>query len=387
MKIVHICLSGSYNIDWSYQDNLIPKYHKKFGYDVTVITSIFTNSTRHAGYEKVSEGTYYSKDGVKVIRIPFKRLLLNQISERLRIYEGLFEKLDMENPDIIFIHGCQFYDIRIVVKYLKNNKNIRVFVDNHADFSNSARNFISKSILHKLIWRRCAVLISPFAEKFYGVLPARVNFLNEMYNIPKDKIDLLVMGADDDEINKSAKSNLFKQYRKKYGIRENDILLVTGGKIDYDKKQTLLLMQAVKNINVPNLKLIVFGSVIDDLKVEVESLSDGEKIQYVGWIQSQESYSFFGMADLVVFPGRHSVFWEQVVGQGIPLLVRWWEGTNHIDIGGNVKYLYEDSESEIRSVIEEILNDSLTLNEMKIAAEGDARKQFLYSEISRLSIK
>lgn len=387
MKIVHICLAGSYNIDWSYQDNLIPKYHKKFGHDVTVITSIFTNSTRHAGYEKVSEGAYYSKDGVKVVRIPFKRLLLNQISERLRIYEGLFEKLDMENPDVIFIHGCQFYDIRVVVKYLKNKKKARIFVDNHADFSNSARNFISKNILHKLIWRRCAALISPFTEKFYGVLPARVNFLNEMYNIPKDKIDLLVMGADDDEINKSERSNVFKQYRKKYGIGENDILLVTGGKIDYDKRQTLLLMQAVKNINIPNLKLIVFGSVIDELKVEIETLSDGEKIQYVGWIQSQESYSFFGMADLVVFPGRHSVFWEQVVGQGIPLLVRWWEGTNHIDIGGNVRYLYEDSVSEIRKVIEEMLNDSITLQEMKIAAEGDSRKRFLYSEISRISIK
>ena len=39
MKIVHICLAGPFTDGWNYQDNMISKYHKKMGFDVTVIAS------------------------------------------------------------------------------------------------------------------------------------------------------------------------------------------------------------------------------------------------------------------------------------------------------------------------------------------------------------
>lgn len=39
MRIVHICLQAPYNDYWGYQDNLLPKYHRKSGHDVTVITT------------------------------------------------------------------------------------------------------------------------------------------------------------------------------------------------------------------------------------------------------------------------------------------------------------------------------------------------------------
>ena len=34
------------------------------------------------------------------------------------------------------------------------NPNVKIFVDNHADFSNSATNWLSLEILHKKIWKR-----------------------------------------------------------------------------------------------------------------------------------------------------------------------------------------------------------------------------------------
>ena len=35
---------------------------------------------------------------------------------------------------------------------------------------------------------------------FYGVTPARCDFLHEMFDIPREKIHLLPLGADDDEM-------------------------------------------------------------------------------------------------------------------------------------------------------------------------------------------
>ena len=386
MKIVHICLAGSYNDNWSYQDNIIPKYHKKFGHEVTVITSIFVNSQRFTGYEKVEPGEYVLDNGIKVIRIPFRKFVLSRLIEKLRFYKGTYEKLEQEKPDLIFIHGCQFVDIYKVVKYVQKNKNVKVVVDNHADFSNSAKNFLSKNILHKIIWRYCAHLIEPYATKFYGVLPARVDFLIDMYKIPKEKVELLVLGADDEKVEEARKPSVREEIREKYNIQADDFLIITGGKIDKAKKQTLLLMEAVKRIEIKNVKLIVFGSVINELEEEVNRLADGNKVQYIGWINSEESYKYFAAADLAVFPGRHSVFWEQVVGLGIPIVVKYWEGTTHIDMGGNCKFLYDNSVEEIKRIIEEIVQDNNVYANMLNAARSKEVNEFLYSKISLKSI-
>src|SRR5699024_2288831 len=143
-------------------------------------------------------------------------------NKKLRQYQGVYSAIEKSQPDVIFIHGCQFLDIKKVIKYLKDNPYVEVYVDNHADFSNSATNWLSEKILHKKIWRKCAQLIEPYTKIFYGVLPARVNFLKEIYNIPKEKIELLVMGADDEKVFKAKETNARVKIRNKYNIKDSD---------------------------------------------------------------------------------------------------------------------------------------------------------------------
>ena len=45
-KIVHISLNSLYTDGWSYQDQMLSKYHKRMGYDVTCITSHFVNDDK-----------------------------------------------------------------------------------------------------------------------------------------------------------------------------------------------------------------------------------------------------------------------------------------------------------------------------------------------------
>ena len=82
-----------------------------------------------------------------------------KVGKFLRVYEGTYQAIEKAKPDLIFIHGCQFLDMKYVVKYVKKYA-CKVYVDNHADFSNSATNWISKNILHKGLWRHCAHMIS-----------------------------------------------------------------------------------------------------------------------------------------------------------------------------------------------------------------------------------
>lgn len=380
-KVVHIMLAGPVTDGWTYQDNMITKYHKKLGHDVTMITSKWVWGT-DGKLEKTDRNEYINGDGVSVVRLELSGE--DNFEKKYKRYIGLSEKLEQEAPDVLFIHNVSFGNMDAIVRYIQKHPNIKVYVDNHSDFSNSGTNWLSKNVLHKVIWKRNAQLIEPYTNRFYGVLPARVEWLKEMYGLPSSKCELLVMGGDDDEIERAEMSDAKTDIRARYGIEEDDFLIITGGKIDSAKRQTLLLMEAVHKIQDHRIKLIVFGSVEDALMPEIQRLSDGEHVIFIGWIKGSDSYKYFFASDLVVFPGRHSVFWEQVVAQGIPMICKYWDGTTHVDLGGNVRFLYKDQVDEIQSTIESILQGD-TYNEMcRIAQEK--KGEFRYSQIAERSI-
>lgn len=384
MKIVHLCLGAFYPDNHSYQENMLPKFHKKLGFDVEVIASQETfDENGYISYmNKV--GSYQNEYDIKVTRLKYR--LPHKLNHKLKIYKGVYQTLEEAKPNIIFIHNCQFLSIYTVIRYIKINPKIRVYVDNHVDFSNSAKNWVSKNLLHKILWRQCAQSINKYAIKFYGVLPARVNFLVDIYKLPEKKVELLVMGADDEKVLEVKKSGTRELIRSQYGVNASDFLIMFGGKIDASKKQVLLLMKAVNEIQNPQIKLIVFGSTTKDLKDSVENYCKKDKVQYIGWIKAEESYKIWSAADLACFPGRHSVFWEQVAGMGIPMVCKFWDGTTHVDFGGNVRFLYNDSAEEIKSVLKIIIETKDEYKKMKIAAEK-CRKHFSYRCIAAKSIE
>lgn len=384
MKIVHLCLACFFPDGYSYQENMLPKYHNKLGHNVTVIASLqtFDSNGKVCFLDDPSE--YINENNLPVIRLAYKQPL--KVYRKLKRFVGTYEAIEKACPDILFIHGCQFMDMNVVVKYLKKHPNVTVYVDNHADFSNSAKNWLSFTFLHKILWKHCAKIINPYTKKFYGVLPARVDFLKNVYDLPPEKIELLVMGADDDRVEAALEPEVRSEIRKKYGIAEDDFLIITGGKIDNFKKQILYLMEAVNKLQDAKVKLIVFGSVIPELKEKVEGLVS-PYTQYIGWVQSDQTDKYYAASDLVVFPGRHSVFWEQVAGLGKPMLCKAWDGTRHVDLGGNVIFLEQDSVEEIYGIIKSLTEDKNAYQMMKTVAEQEGKKVFSYSDIAKRSIE
>ena len=83
-----------------------------------------------------------------------------------------------------------------------------------------------------------------------------------------------------------------------------------------------------------------------------------------------------------MFPGRHSVMWEQVTGQGIPMLVKDWPGTHHVDLGGNVRFLYNDSIEEIQEELERLVSNPNEYASMKSIAEKKGIHIFSYKNIN-----
>lgn len=382
MKIVHVCLVCGYTEGMNYQENNIIKYQALDGHEVSLITTDHCYTEGVWGVCK-TERNYVNPDGVNIIRLSFAFPISYQINRQIGVFKGFKRKLEELCPDVIFVHNLQFQDLRRVVAYKKKHPEVTVYADNHSDFVNSARNWFARNTIYRFWWKPCVKASEAYVKVFFGVTPARVNFLQNAFGISAARTELLVMGADDEIVERSGRPEIREKVRERFGIRTEDFLIVTGGKIDAFKTQTLLLMEAVRDIPREDVKLLVFGSVTEELKDKFLALCDGKKIQYIGWAKGEQAYENFASAELVVFPGGHSVYWEQVVGQGIPMLCKYWEGTTHVDIGGNVEFLMKDSAELIKEKILELLDDSEKYEQMRKSALDDRRYDFSYKKIAQ----
>ena len=382
MKILHICLACFYIDNYTYQENILPKFHKLLGHEVRILAST-ESFDKNGNLTYVKPSDYINENGIRVTRLAYRKSISKKIQRKLRRYVGVKKYLEDYQPDFIFVHDMQFLDIKIIAKYAKKH-NVKISVDNHSDFSNSARSFFSKNILHKIIYRRCAKIINPYTTVFYGVLPARVDFLKDVYKLPSNKCELLVMGLDDSNINEISSPKNIELTRKKYGIDDKDFLIVFGGKIDAFKTQIFYLIDAVKHLNMPNVKLLIFGTVVPELKDRLEKEIDNKNVFFAGWQNADGANSLLASSNVAIFPGRHSVYWEQATGLGIPLIVKRWPGTEHVNTNNNVMFLDEDNVETIKNAILKILDKKeyeRISNNAKLAS-----KNFLYSEIAKKTL-
>lgn len=379
MKILHICLANFYFEGLGYQENILPAYHQKDGHEVVIFTSDHIFDSKNY---KCDNNQYITDSGVLVKAIKKK----NQgYFSRFRDYENLYHEIELIAPDIIFVHGGQFIALKDVIRYVKNKGNIKLYIDQHADYYNTPVNTLKSRIAATMLFGFSIRRAVKFTEKFWGVTPWRCQYLNEIYGVPKKKIGLLTMGGDDDKIDFENQSAIRQKLREELNLAEDDFVIISGGKID-EAKNIHLLMRAVDSCNFDKIKLVVFGNVNADMKAEIEKLLENTNIRYIGWLSSDEVYDYFLMADLAVFPGTHSVLWEQACSCGLPALFKDWEGMHHVNVDGNCDFLYNDSEQEIKEKIVDLYNSKQKYDIMKSKAQR-CKKEFFYSEIAKKSIK
>jgi glycosyltransferase involved in cell wall biosynthesis len=379
MRIVHVIIANFYKEGYGYQENILPAKHKELGLETYVVT---TNDQYPLGRH------YINKDGIDVTCLEVndsffskKRYLCLFVNKTV----GLFSYLDGIKPDIIFLHGLQAIDSLIVYRWCKKNPKVKLYVDQHADYYNTPITKFSTRLYHKVVFGYIAKKLSKYAVKFWGVTPWRVDYLQKVYGLAPEKTDLLVMGGDENLIDWKNRQQVRAEIREKCNIPKEAFLLVTGGKID-QAKNIHLLCEAAFSLKDKNVYLIVFGSLLDDMKNYSKSLYH-KNVRYIGWIDSRDVYPYFLASDLAVFPGTHSVLWEQALASGIPGLFKDWDGGfNHIDCGGNALLIKDISIDTLVKEIDLIVEDTAKYRAMRDAAENTARKEFSYMEIAKRSI-
>ena len=377
MKIVHVCTSSAFSEIYAYQENLLSHYHHKMGHDVTVIASIYCNVSLDKT-EPVGERVL--PDGIKLVRLA--PLFKNKVFyEHLQLVRGLNQAILKEKPDLLFVHAVGCFSYRTFGKIKKQLPELKIVFDNHADYINSLHTIVTKT-LHKFIYRFFLVpSLVKITDWFYGVTPSRCDFLHDVYGIPCSKIKLLIMGADDEKMNIDKKSEIRKAVRERYSIRDNDFLVVTGVKIDKNKNINVLA-HAVNMINREDVKLLIFGQIQEEMKSLFEKEETSSIIE-IGWVQSDLVYQYFYAADLVVFPGLHSVLWEQAVASGVPCAFSKMDGFEHVLVNHNCILMDGKDAEYYESMIKEQIDNPIQFEALKRGAESPAIEQFYYSRIAR----
>lgn len=383
MKIVHLCLACFYIEGMEYLENVLPRKHRQLGHDVEVITGQYCFDAKGNIFDREA-GEYISKDDVKVTIIPYNTKY-GKYAKNYRIYANLHQKLKEIKPDVIYCHGAQFNSVGQLVKYLKNNPDVKLYVDGHGDYGNGPVNTWKRKLMQRYFWGRQYRKLEPYCEKIWGTLPVRVKYLKDIYRVNSDKVELLAMGGDVERIDLDERSKIRARVRKRYDISESAFLITTGGKIDA-KKNIHLLMEGVSRIKGRNIKLVVFGEPNDEIRTYIENLAKADNIKMIGWLTPADCYDLFYAADLAVFPGTHSVLWENVCACGLPAIFSGIEGVSHVDMGGNCQFLDKGDVDEIEAKLLDIIDNQELYNNMKRIAIERGYSTFSYMEIAKKAI-
>lgn len=318
MKIVMLC--DFYNESLEYQENLLVKYYRKHGHDVTVIASTFASvfdyyNDRH---DRRWPARTYDDHGARIVKLRYRYNLLN----RLRAYTRIDGLLEQERPDLIYVHDIMM-NLPECVAYVRRNPACRMILDYHADYSNSGKNWLSLRILHGVARKRILDQARPYLSRIFPIVPASAVFLHEIYGVPHDEMEVLPLGADVDLARQVHAREDGRRLRERLGYGAEDIVIFTGGKLA-PPKRTEMLIEAVRKLSHLPLRLVVVGEAGSADAAYAEQLHESANgmpnVLWTGWLGPREIYTHLDMADLAVFPASQSILWQQAIASGLPLL-------------------------------------------------------------------
>lgn len=343
MKIVMVC--EFFDKDLAFQENLLLKYYRKMGHEVTIITSTYLNVFDYYSgkHDKAAPASVEHHDGGKIIRLRFRYNLLN----KLKSYAGFARTLADEAPDFIFVHDIT-PDFPPMVAYVKAHPDVKMIMDYHADYSNSGKNWLSLRILHGVMRGYFLKRARPHLEKILPIVPTGFTFLNEVYGVPMSEMDLLPLGADTDLVATVQATNPRPAIRAQYGIAEDAIVIITGGKMERYKKVEVLI-EAVQRTGRKDVHILAAGTFPPndpdyerDIRGRAEAL--GSQFRFVGWLDAPAMFAHMAAADMAVFPASQSVLWLQAIASGLPLVVGDTGGQNpdYVNLHSNIIVLTGD---------------------------------------------
>lgn len=304
MRVAHLCLSNFFIDGVGYQENELVRQHVAAGHDVLVIASTETYSdNKKLSYTKPAD--YIGVEGARVIRIPYRRILPELLMRKLRMHIGLQKLLTTFQPDAVLFHGTCGWELLTAASYAKAHPNVLLYVDSHEDQYNSARNWLSREILHKQYYGRILRTALPSIKKILCYSLESIDFVESTYCITRGMLELYPLGGH--PLPEDEYSSRRSATRAAFEITDNQILIVQSGKLSRRKK-VLDSIAAISLSNTPNLRFFIVGIIENGLTEKVtNAIHVDKRIRFLEWKSFDELTDILCAADIYLQPGTQSV--------------------------------------------------------------------------------
>lgn len=317
MKILHCCLSCFYIDNYSYQENILPRINSQHGHNVEIIasTETFTEEGK-VGYIPANE--YYTTDGIKITRVPYKKILPSLIMRKIRSYKGVYSLISEFSPDIIMFHGMAAYELLNVTKYVRKHPDVKLYVDSHEDYNNSARNFVSKYLLHGLFYRNIIKRCLPYISKVFYITEEVKEFVCNEYKVPENMVEFYPLGGE--LISNQEKLEWREKIRKEINVDEDTLVLMHSGKLDA-LKRTEVIIEGLNNVQSDKVLLLIAGTIPPEDEKLWNAVRNNPKVRWLGWLNPEELRQYLCASDVYVQPGSQSATAQNAICCGIPVML------------------------------------------------------------------
>ncbi len=327
---------GDVNVCYNLSKQLVNR-----GHEVTIIATDF----------EFDEG--YAKSLVNVRIIPFKvtvRIGLFLISLSMKKWL----KKEIKNYNVIHLHNLQSYQNNVAYHYARKY-GIPYVLQAHG----LAPRIMKRSMLKKLYNWVWGYSILKTASKAFALTKMELDEHKEM-GVGEDKIEIVPNGIDLSEYEAPPRRG---EFRKKYGIKDDEKIVLYLGRI-HEIKGIDLLVNAFAEIveELDNVKLIIVGpddGFLSILKRQIEGLKIGNKILFTGPIYGRDKLEAYVDADVYVLPSVYETFPTTVLEAwacGTPVIITDRCGIADI-VDGRAGCVVEYDKDQMRNAIIKILSD------------------------------
>lgn len=319
MKIFMLC--DFYAPSLSYQENALAREYRRAGHEVMVATSTTESVFDYVNdrYDPARPASRDVAEGIHIARLPYRINLLN----RVRLFARLDALLGEFRPDMIFVHDIMF-NLGDCVRHARRHAGVRLVLDCHADYSNSAKNRLSLLVLHRGLRKRVLMRALPHLDAIYPIVPASLRFLHEVYSVPLQRMTLLPLGSDQQLATALQREDAGAALRRQLGFGGDEVVFVSGGKIAPAKRIDTLIA-AFGSLPDPQLRLVIVGDAAAEdrdylARCRVAAAADA-RVRFTGWLDTEALHRHLAMADAAVFAASQSIVWQQAIGMGCPLIL------------------------------------------------------------------
>lgn len=316
MKIAHIGLASFFTEGMSYQDNQLSARNALDGHEVLVVS----NAAKYVDGKVVDTGyeDRYLESGIRLVRLPFRRILSRSVSEKLRVVDGLYDLLEEFQPDVILSHNLAYCSVLDVIRYKKKHPAVKFYADTHTSVYNSGRNWVSLHIQHRILYRHLTQRTLPHLEKYLYVGANERDFAREHYGVPPERMELFPLGGNPPEETEFLAHRT--KCREALNLAEDELLLLHSGKLDAQKR-TKELLEAFAAAPELKAKLAIIGSIPENQKENLLPLMEADpRVVDLGWKQSAELLEYLCAADLYCQPGSVSATLQNAVCCSCPVM-------------------------------------------------------------------